>query len=157
MRSAAGPLAGVRVEWRTMVGTGSFRPGSVTLTDAAGEARVHFTPSTDGARVDASIAGTSHQRSLASFPIPIAVYGDEGHTVSFYPGGTMALRVAGLILGGGYTRTDSLVSLGFGFNLAATGLLRGDSLLVDYDFLTEDWGLADGAFALDPSRSTSDW
>jgi hypothetical protein len=139
--------AGIRVTWRVESGSGAFRHSAVTVTDAAGEAWVHFTPATHRVAVSAAIDGAAGSVVLfRTVPRPLGVYfripppsgcggGPSCEEYTLFPDDTFVLRYPqGFAYEGTFSRLDSVLSLSFREpTWRATATLRGDSLVVVYN------------------------
>lgn len=154
--SPTGSVAGARVIWRVDAGGGSFRPTADTVTDRAGESRVYFTPSTDGALLSATLPGTPSTVRFRSFPPPVAAYGSPSNGFAFYPNSSFAMRLGGNVWSGDYSRADSTLSLSFDSPGAARAVIRGDSLVVAFlGNMSMDFD--NMAVRLDSSRTLDNW
>jgi hypothetical protein len=152
--------AGVRVTWRVESGGGAFRHSAITVTDAAGESWVHFTPATHRVAVSAAIDGTAGSVVLfRTVPRPLDVYfrispssgcggGPSCEEYTFFPDDTFVLRYSrGFAYEGTFSRLDSVLSLSFREpSWRATGTLRGDSLVVVYNVNASLSDFEDGTF-----------
>ena len=151
--------AGVRVSWRVESGGGAFRHSAITVTDAAGESWVHFTPATHRVAVSAAIDGMAGSVVLfRTVPRPLGVYfrispssgcgGPGCEEYSLFPDDTFVLRYSrGFAYEGTFSRLDSVLSLSFReSSWRATGTLRGDSLVVVYNINASLSDFEDGTF-----------
>lgn len=155
-----GSAAGLRVTWRVESGGGAFRQSEITLTDAAGESSVHFTPSTHRVAVSAAIDGVAAPAVLfRTVPRPLGVYsrispasvcggGSSCEEYTLFPDDTFVLRYPqGFAYEGTFSRLDSVLSLSFREpKWRATGTLRGDSLVVVYNANASLSDFEDGTF-----------
>lgn len=152
--------AGVRVTWRVESGGGAFRHSAITVTNAAGESWVHFTPATHRVAVSAAIDGLAGSVVLfRTIPRPLGVYfrisppsvcaaGPSCEEYTLFPDDTFVLRYSrGFTYEGTFSRLDSMLSLSFREPAwRATATLRGDSLVVAYNANASLSDFEDGTF-----------
>jgi len=147
---AHGSVAGAYVSWIVEAGAGAFLPSSSTETSHDGTASVYFTTASAGA-VIAAISGSDTAR-FKVFPPAVAVYGSEQRGYRFYTDSSLVAVYDGSRYTGDYSRTGSTLYLGV-LGRAAIGTLYADSISVDFDWIAELDGFADGVFPLDRGAS----
>ena len=156
LRSPSGAVAGIPVRWQVESGGGSFRPNAASVTNAAGESVVYFTPAGSDAVIAVSLPGTSQPSwRFRVFPHPVAAFGSVTDGLRFYPNQTFAFRIGGGpgVWEGTFQRVDDLITLDFGANSVAVGTLRGDSLLVDFNSWMEGSDFEDDTLLIDHART----
>ena len=84
-------------------------------------------------------------------PEPVAVYGSPSDGLAFFPDGAFDFRPVRGEAAGEYYKSDSTLYLSFGPSQTATGTLRGDTLVIDYDGWMELSDFVDEVLLLDRS------